>query len=153
MGTSSLIRTCECGAVLRYSGRGRPPRRCGECKRRQKAEIAEKKRAYREANKAEIAEKQRAYYEANKAEIAEKKRAYYEANKAEIAEKKRAYREANKAEIAEKKRAYYEANKAEIAEKQRARAGLLCSACGEHMRHPSSSGLCGLCEAEMREAA
>ena len=35
--------------------------------------IAEKKRAYREANKDSIAEKQRAYYEANKDSIAEKK--------------------------------------------------------------------------------
>ena len=34
--------------------------------------------------------------------IAEKKRAYYEANKRSIAEKKRAYREANKDSIAEK---------------------------------------------------
>jgi hypothetical protein len=67
-----------------------------------------------------VADKKRAYYEANKAEIADKKRAYYEANKAEIADKKRAYREANKAEIADKQRAYYEANKAEIADKQRA---------------------------------
>ena len=85
-----------------------------------KDEIAEKQRAYREANKDEIAEKQRAYYEANKDEIAEKQRAYREANKDEIAEKQRAYREANKDEIAEKKRAYYEANKDEIAEKKRA---------------------------------
>ena len=34
-----------------------------------------------------IAEKQRAYYEANKDSIAEKQRAYYEANKDSIAEK------------------------------------------------------------------
>ena len=49
--------------------------------------IAEKKRAYREANKDRIAEYQRAYREANKDSIAEKKRAYYEANKDSIAEK------------------------------------------------------------------
>ena len=50
--------------------------------------------------------------------IAEKQRAYYEANKDSIAEKHRAYREANKDSIAEKQRAYYEANKDSIAEKQ-----------------------------------
>ena len=51
-----------------------------------------------------IAEKQRAYYEANKDSIAEYQRAYYEANKDSIAEKQRAYREANKDSIAEKQR-------------------------------------------------
>jgi hypothetical protein len=69
---------CECGERMRYKGVGRPPCRCGECKRRlreaNKAEIAAKKREYREANKAEIAAKQREYREANKAEIAAKKR-------------------------------------------------------------------------------
>ena len=64
--------------------------------------IAEKQRAYREANKDSIAEKQRAYREANKDSIAEKQRAYYEANKDSIAKKQRAYREANKDSIAEK---------------------------------------------------
>ena len=49
--------------------------------------IAEKQRAYREANKDSIAEYQRAYREANKDSIAEKQRAYYEANKDSIAEK------------------------------------------------------------------
>ena len=49
--------------------------------------IAEKQRAYREANKDSIAEKQRAYYEANKDSIAKKQRAYREANKDSIAEK------------------------------------------------------------------
>ena len=49
--------------------------------------IAEKQRAYREANKDSIAEKQRAYREANKDSIAEKQRAYYEANKDSIAKK------------------------------------------------------------------
>ncbi len=50
--------------------------------------------------------------------IAEKKRAYYEANKDSIVEYQRAYRKANNDSIAEKKRAYYEANKDSIAEKQ-----------------------------------
>ena len=50
--------------------------------------------------------------------IAEKRRAYYEANKDSIAEKQRAYREANKDSIAERRRAYREANKDSIAEKQ-----------------------------------
>ena len=50
--------------------------------------------------------------------IAEKRRAYYEANKDSIAEKQRAYREANKDSIAEYQRAYYEANKDSIAEYQ-----------------------------------
>ena len=49
--------------------------------------IAEKQRAYREANKDSIAEYQRAYREANKDSIAEKQRAYHEANKDSIAEK------------------------------------------------------------------
>ena len=83
-----------------------------------KDSIAEKQRAYREANKDSIAEKQRAYREANKDSIAEKQRAYYEANKDSIAKKQRAYREANKDSIAEKQRAYYEANKDSIAKKQ-----------------------------------
>ena len=50
--------------------------------------------------------------------IAEKQRAYYEANKDSIAEKRLAYREANKDSIAEYQRAYREANKDSIAEKQ-----------------------------------
>ena len=83
-----------------------------------KDSIAEKQLAYREANKDSIAEYQRAYYEANKDSIAERRRAYREANKDSIAEKQRAYREANKDSIAEKQRAYYEANKDSIAEKQ-----------------------------------
>ena len=62
-------------AILRKDNRGRS--------------IAEKQRAYREANKDSIAEKQRAYYEANKDSIAEYQRAYYEANKDSIAEKQR----------------------------------------------------------------
>ena len=82
--------------------------------------IAEKRRAYYEANKDSIAEKQRAYREANKDSIAEYQRAYYEANKDSIAERRRAYREANKDSIAEKQRAYREANKDSIAEYQRA---------------------------------
>ena len=80
--------------------------------------IAEKRRAYYEANKDSIAEKQRAYREANKDSIAEYQRAYYEANKDSIAERRRAYREANKDSIAEYQRAYREANKDSIAEKQ-----------------------------------
>ena len=83
-----------------------------------KDSIAEKQRAYREANKDSIAEYQRAYYEANKDSIAERRRAYREANKDSIAEKQRAYREANKDSIAEYQRAYREANKDSIAEKQ-----------------------------------
>ena len=47
-------------AILRKDNRGRS--------------IAEKQRAYREANKDSIAEYQRAYYEANKDSIAEKQR-------------------------------------------------------------------------------
>jgi len=56
--------------------------------------IAEKQKAYREANKDSIAEYQKAYYEANKDSIAEKQKAYYEANKDSIAEKQRWIREA-----------------------------------------------------------
>ena len=86
---------------------------------------------------------------------AAKKRAYYEQNKDEIAAKQRAYREQNKDEIAAKKRAYYEQNKDEIAAKQRAyrEQKLTCSECGERMRHPSDSGLCGFCEEEASVAA
>lgn len=58
--------------------------------------IAEKQRAYREANKDSIAEYQRAYREANKDSLAEYKRAYYEANKASIAEKQRAIKDARR---------------------------------------------------------
>ena len=71
---------------------------------------------------------------------AAKKRAYYEQNKDEIAAKQRAYREQNKDEIAAKKRAYREQK-------------LTCSECGERMRHPSDSGLCGFCEEEASVAA
>ena len=53
--------------------------------------------------------------------IAEKKRAYYEANREKIAENQRAYREANREKIAENQRAYYEANREKIAESKRAR--------------------------------
>ena len=71
---------------------------------------------------------------------AAKKRAYYEQNKDEIAAKHRAYREQNKDEIAAKQRAYREQK-------------LTCSECGERMRHPSDSGLCGFCEEEASVAA
>ena len=81
--------------------------------------IAEKQKAYREANKDSIAEYKKAYYEANKDSIAEKQKAYREANKDSIAEYQKAYYEANKDSIAEKQKAYYEANKDSIAEKQR----------------------------------
>ena len=85
-----------------------------------KDSIAERQRAYRKANKDSIAEYRRAYRNANKDSIAEYQRAYYEANKDSIAEKQRAYYEANKDSIAEKQRAYRKANKDSIAEKQRA---------------------------------
>ena len=84
---------CGCGAELRYSGRGRPPRRCYDCKR------------------------------------------------------------ANKAEIAAKQREYREANKAEIAAKQRERENRICSECGEVLRQPTETGLCGFCEAEQQKEA
>ena len=130
--------TCrDCGTDLPYKGRGRPPMRCHGCKRKLSAA------------------KKRAYYEQNKDEIAAKQRAYREQNKDEIAAKQRAYREQNKDEIAAKKRAYYEQNKDEIAAKQRAyrEQKLTCSECGERMRHPSDSGLCGFCEEEASVAA
>jgi predicted nucleic acid-binding Zn-ribbon protein len=112
----------QCGSAFEQKAgrRGRPLELCPSCRGKVKEVVAEKKRAYREANRQEIAEKKRAYYEANRQEIAEKQRAYYEANRQEIAEKQRAYREANRQEIAEKQRAYREANRQEIAEKQRA---------------------------------
>ena len=71
------------------------------------------------------------------------------------AAKQRAYREQNKDEIAAKQRAYYEQNKDEIAAKKRAyrEQKLTCSECGERMRHPSDSGLCGFCEEEASVAA
>ena len=47
----------------------------------EKRRIAERKRAYREANRDSIAERKRAYYEANRDSIAEYQRAYYEANR------------------------------------------------------------------------
>ena len=54
--------------------------------------LAEKKRAYREANREKIAENKRAYYEANREKITENQRAYYEANREKIAENQRARR-------------------------------------------------------------
>ena len=83
--------------------------------RRRDADILLFRKSKRDRN---IAEKQRAYYEANKDSIAEYQRTYRKANKDSIAEKKRAYYEANKDSIAEYQRAYYEANKDSIAEKQ-----------------------------------
>ena len=84
-------RSCkDCGCWLPYSGRGRPPELCKDCRRKR---IAAKKRAYYERHKDEIAAQQRAYYERHKDEIAAKKRAYRERHKDEIAAKQRAYRE------------------------------------------------------------
>nr|DAP40440.1 MAG TPA: Helix-turn-helix XRE-family like protein [Caudoviricetes sp.] len=83
--------------------------------RRRDADIFLSRKSKRDRS---IAEKQRAYYEANKDSIAEKQRAYREANKDSIAEYQRAYYEANKDSIAEYQRDYYEANKDSIAEKQ-----------------------------------
>ena len=67
--------------------------------RRRDADIFLSRKSKRDRS---IAEKQRAYYEANKDSIAERRRAYREANKDSIAEYQRAYREANKDSIAEK---------------------------------------------------
>lgn len=50
-------------------------------------------------------------------------------------------------EIAAKKRAYYEQNKDEIAAKKR--ASRTCCVCGDRMRHPSETGMCGFCEDEL----
>ena len=47
----------------------------------QKKKIAERRKAYREANREKIAESQRAYREANREKIAESQRAYREANR------------------------------------------------------------------------
>ena len=82
-----------------------------------------------------------------RAEIAAKQAAYYEEHRAEIAAKQAAYREEHRAEIAAKQAAYYEEHRAEIAAKQRNLK--TCSACGERLRHPSASGLCGFCEMEI----
>jgi hypothetical protein len=152
---SARVVLCDgegCEAELRYSGRGRPPKFCKQCRNTSQAA---KQRAYYEQNKDEIAAKQRAYYEQNKDEIAAKKRAYREQNKDEIAAKQRAYREQNKDEIAAKQRAYYEQNKDEIAAKKRAREGKVCGQCGEHLRQQTVDGLCGFCheEAVERQAA
>ena len=43
--------------------------------------LAERKRAYYEANRDKVAEYNRAYYEANRDKVAEYQRAYYEANR------------------------------------------------------------------------
>ena len=69
--------------------------------------------------KRRIAEKQRAYYEANRDSIAAYQRAYREANRDSIAAYQRAYREANRDSLAAYQRAYREANRDSIAEKQR----------------------------------
>ena len=69
--------------------------------------------------KRRIAEKQRAYYEANRDSIAAYQRAYREANRDSLAAYQRAYREANRDSIAEKQRWIREANRDSIAEKQR----------------------------------
>ena len=86
--------------------------------------VAERKKAYYEANKEKITEKTKAYYEANKEKIVEQKKAYsevyYEANKEKIAEQTKVYYEANKEKIAEQTKVYYEANKEKIVEQKKA---------------------------------
>ena len=67
--------------------------------------MAERERAYREANRERIAERERAYREANRERIAERNRAYREANRERIAERERAYREANRERELERSRA------------------------------------------------
>ena len=77
----------------------------------EKRKVAERKRAYREANRDKLAEYQRAYYEANRDKLAEYKRAYREANRDKVAEYQRAYYEANRDKVAEYQRAYREARR------------------------------------------
>ena len=48
--------------------------------------LAERQRAYREANRDKVAERQRAYYEANRDKVAEYHRAYFEANRDKLHE-------------------------------------------------------------------
>ena len=48
---------------------------------REERKLAERQRAYYEANREKVAAQQRAYYEANREKVAEYKRAYYEARR------------------------------------------------------------------------
>lgn len=59
-----------------------------------------------------VAERKRAYYEANKEKAADYQRAYREANKEKVAERNRAYREANREKYNAYMRKYYAARKA-----------------------------------------
>ncbi len=96
--------------------------------------IAERNKAYREANREQIAEYHKAYREANREQIAERNKAYREANREQIAEYHKAYYEANREQIAEYHKAYREANREQINKKRRERyaksRGRLCGTCG-----------------------
>ena len=48
--------------------------------------LAERQKAYREANREKVAEYQKAYYEANREKVAEYQKAYREANREKVAE-------------------------------------------------------------------
>ncbi len=56
----------------------------------------------------------------------------------------------NKDKLAARQRAYYERNKDKIAAQQRAyrERTMRCARCGEELRKPVPSRLCGFCEAE-----
>ena len=66
--------------------------------------LAERQKAYREANREKAAEYQKAYYEANREKVAEYQKAYREANREKVAEYQKAYREANREKVAERQK-------------------------------------------------
>lgn len=69
---------------------------------------------YYQKNKSEIDEYQKNYRQDNKEDIADLKKDFYQVNKEEILEKQKEYREDNKEQISKKKKFYYQNNKNKI---------------------------------------
>ena len=58
--------------------------------------VAQRQKAYREANREKVAQQQKAYREANREKVAQRQKAWYEANREKVAQQQKAYREAKR---------------------------------------------------------
>ena len=94
--------------------------------------IAEASRVYYIANVDKISSRQRIYYESNHGKVAEYQRTYRETNPEKTAESKRAYREANPDKCAQATRVWSAANPDKVAEKYRRRRAVKSGADGSH---------------------
>jgi hypothetical protein len=86
---------------------------------RNKAELKETSRKYRESHAAEIKEIKRKYHQEHAAERNEKSRKYHQEHAAEIKEQKRKYNQEHAAELKETRRKYRESHAAELKERAR----------------------------------